>query len=45
MPHQLSQVLPPDVDYKVMLTFLEFYQALLQVGGWGVCAMGGCVRA
>ncbi len=25
------QVLPPDVDYKVMLTFLEFYSTLLQV--------------
>ncbi|GFR53151.1 hypothetical protein Agub_g15871, partial [Astrephomene gubernaculifera] len=29
-PHALSQVLPPDVDYKVMLTFLEFYNTLLQ---------------
>lgn len=28
----LAQVLPPDVDYKVMLTFLEFYSTLLQVG-------------
>ena len=24
------QVLPTDVDYRVMLTFLEFYQTLLQ---------------
>lgn len=31
VPHQLSQVLPVDVDYRVMLTFLEFYQTLLQV--------------
>ncbi|KAG2433092.1 hypothetical protein HYH02_012795 [Chlamydomonas schloesseri] len=30
VPHALSQVLPPDVDYKVMLTFLEFYNTLLQ---------------
>lgn len=30
VPHATSQVLPPDVDYKVMLTFLEFYQSLLQ---------------
>ncbi|PSC72835.1 GDP-mannose 3,5-epimerase 2 [Micractinium conductrix] len=30
VPHATSQVLPPDVDYKVMLTFLEFYQTLLQ---------------
>ena len=26
----LLQVLPTDVDYRVMLTFLEFYQTLLQ---------------
>lgn len=25
-----TQVLPADVDYRVMLTFLEFYQTLLQ---------------
>lgn len=25
-PHALQQVLPDDVDYKVMLTFLEFYE-------------------
>uniref|UniRef100_A0A1D2AC54 Pescadillo homolog n=2 Tax=Auxenochlorella protothecoides TaxID=3075 RepID=A0A1D2AC54_AUXPR len=30
VPHSLSQVLPQDVDYRVMLTFLEFYQTLLQ---------------
>ena len=30
VPHATSQVLPPDVDYKVMLTFLEFYQTLLK---------------
>lgn len=30
VPHATSQVLPPDVDYKVMLTFLEFYSTLLQ---------------
>lgn len=35
VPHATSQVLPPDVDYKVMLTFLEFYQTLLKVGGRG----------
>ncbi|KAL1812287.1 pescadillo homolog [Daucus carota subsp. sativus] len=28
-PHALQQVLPDDVDYKVMLTFLEFYETLL----------------
>ena len=26
----LFQVLPTDVDYRVMITFLEFYQTLLQ---------------
>ncbi|KXZ46900.1 hypothetical protein GPECTOR_39g394 [Gonium pectorale] len=30
VPHALSQVLPADVDYRVMLTFLEFYNTLLQ---------------
>jgi pescadillo protein len=30
MPHSISQVLPKDVDYRVMLTFLEFYHTLLQ---------------
>lgn len=25
-PHVLSQVLPPDVDFRVMLTFVEFYE-------------------
>lgn len=28
--HLYVQVLPADVDYRVMLTFLEFYQTLLQ---------------
>ncbi|CAK9161765.1 unnamed protein product [Ilex paraguariensis] len=28
-PHALQQVLPVDVDFKVMLTFLEFYETLL----------------
>ena len=26
----VTQVLPADVDYRVMITFLEFYQTLLQ---------------
>ena len=30
VPHQLAQVLPRDVDYRVMLTFLEFYSVMLQ---------------
>ncbi|KAK3033058.1 hypothetical protein RJ639_035684 [Escallonia herrerae] len=29
-PHGLQQILPEDVDYKVMLTFLEFYETLLR---------------
>ncbi|GKA41203.1 pescadillo [Tanacetum coccineum] len=28
-PHALLQVMPQDVDYKIMLTFLEFYETLL----------------
>ncbi|XP_055823450.1 pescadillo homolog [Solanum dulcamara] len=28
-PHALQQVLPDDVDYNIMLTFLEFYETLL----------------
>lgn len=28
-PHSTSQVLPSDVDYRVMLTFLEFYKTLV----------------
>ncbi|KAL2499468.1 pescadillo-related [Abeliophyllum distichum] len=28
-PHALQQVLPTDVDYNIMLTFLEFYETLL----------------
>ncbi len=30
VPHQLAQVLPRDVDYRVMLTFLEFYSVMLE---------------
>lgn len=29
-PHQVGQILPSDVDYRVMLTFLEFYVVLLR---------------
>jgi pescadillo len=29
-PHRFSQVLPSDVDYSVMMTFLELYECLLQ---------------
>jgi pescadillo protein len=29
-PYQFNQRLPFDIDYKVMTTFLEFYQALLK---------------
>nr|XP_043629428.1 pescadillo homolog [Erigeron canadensis] len=28
-PHALQQVMPQDVDFKIMLTFLEFYETLL----------------
>lgn len=30
VPHPLTQVLTPDVDYRVMLSFLEFYTTMLQ---------------
>eukprot|EP00742_Colponemidia_sp_Colp-10_P007547 GILJ01008135.1.p1 GENE.GILJ01008135.1~~GILJ01008135.1.p1 ORF type:complete len:597 (-),score=130.90 GILJ01008135.1:136-1926(-) len=30
VPYQFSQELPPDVDYRVMLTFLEFYEVLVK---------------
>jgi pescadillo len=30
VPHGLSQLLPSDVDYRVMLTFLEFDESLLR---------------
>jgi len=30
VPHQFSQKLPRDVDFRVMITFLEFYETLLK---------------
>ena len=29
-PHQFSQNLPYDVDYRVMLTFMEFYETMMK---------------
>eukprot|EP00611_Tribonema_gayanum_P021813 TRINITY_DN4275_c0_g1_i1.p1 TRINITY_DN4275_c0_g1~~TRINITY_DN4275_c0_g1_i1.p1 ORF type:complete len:745 (+),score=263.09 TRINITY_DN4275_c0_g1_i1:163-2397(+) len=29
-PHQFTTELPPDVDFRIMLTFLEFYEVLLK---------------
>jgi len=29
VPHQFSQVLPEDVDFRIMLTFIEFYTTML----------------
>ena len=29
VPHAFTQNLPRDVDYRVMLTFFEFYETLL----------------
>jgi len=29
-PHQLAQILPDDVDYRVMVSFVEFYQTFLK---------------
>jgi hypothetical protein len=34
---QTAQVLPPDVDYKVIKTFLEFYNTLLQFVMYKLC--------
>ena len=31
VPHAAGQVLPTDVDYKIMLTFLELYHTLIKV--------------
>ena len=48
VPHPLSQVLPTDVDYRVMLTFLEFYATLIQVRrgvAGGAAHVGGRGRA
>lgn len=30
VPHAFTQVAPPDVDFRIMLTFLEFYETLLK---------------
>jgi pescadillo protein len=30
VPHQAKQNLPSDVDYRVMLTFLQFYEAMVK---------------
>jgi len=29
-PHQFAQDLPPEIDFRVMLTFLEFYRAVVK---------------
>lgn len=29
VPHQFTQVLPDDVDFRIMLTFIEFYATML----------------
>ena len=29
-PHRFSQRLPSDIDYRIMLTFLEFHEVLMQ---------------
>jgi pescadillo protein len=30
VPHQFTQILPTEVDYRVMLTFLEFYETFMR---------------
>jgi len=39
MPHSLKQDIPEDVDLKVLLTFLEFYEVLLQFVNYKLFSM------
>lgn len=45
VPHALSQVLPEDVDYRVMLTFLEFYEVSTSLQCLGIAAFPDGTRA
>ncbi len=42
VPHATGQVLPADVDYRVMLTFLEFYEVLLAFVNYKLYHAAGC---
>ncbi|OSX81383.1 hypothetical protein BU14_0022s0103 [Porphyra umbilicalis] len=41
VPHRFSQQLPADVDYRVMLTFMELYTAVLHVVNYKLYASTG----
>lgn len=41
IPHQFPQDLPADVDFKVMLTFLEFYRCMVKSVNFKVFQMEG----
>jgi len=41
VPHRFSQQLPADVDYRVMLTFMELYTAVLHVVNYKLYASAG----
>lgn len=42
VPHATGQVLPEDVDYRVMLTFLEFYVVMLAFVNYKLFHAVGC---
>ncbi|GAB0489955.1 hypothetical protein MMPV_001182 [Pyropia vietnamensis] len=41
VPHRFSQELPTDVDYRVMLTFMELYTAVLHVVNFKLYSQAG----
>lgn len=41
VPHQFAQDLPEDVDFKVMLTFLEFYRTLMKFTNFKLFTVAG----
>lgn len=41
VPHRFSQELPADVDYRVMLTFMELYTAVLHVVNFKLYSQAG----
>lgn len=42
VPHATGQILPEDVDYRVMLTFLEFYVVMLAFVNYKLFHAMGC---
>lgn len=41
LPHQFAQTLPEEVDFKVMMTFLEFYRTLMKFVNFKLFASSG----